>query len=202
LSKEAIRKIPWSEELADEIQDALESPDVLDQKFALFFAETLFHPDVLDAAHEARFVSRMTTLLDCGSDPVKPYALRLLVRFHARVVDFRERVMKALGSEEAGVRHEALAGYELCCKAKEVEPLERFEHDPYYGEIAMGGPLRFDLRDEALSVIERVLGVGFTRFQKVESLPGGRNVAFWSWEPYHRSKQPPWRKWFWNPFHR
>jgi hypothetical protein len=196
ISYESIKQLSLTAELIADILEALDSSETVDQRFALAFAEQLLEVGTLDRAQEARFLQRLRESCTKGDGTVRAYALRLLVRFHSRVADFRPLILEALKSENSGVREEALRGFEFCCHPEEFEPLEEFEHDRCFVEIAMGGPLVFELRDRALETIERVLGVSFSRTRESEDVLNGQRASFYSWEPFHAWKINRKRRWF------
>jgi len=196
ISHESIKRLALSEDLIADILEVLDSSETLDQQFALCFAEELLDLGRLSSTQEARFVSRLRQLFTEGDRVIRSRALNLLVRFNYRVANFRALILEALKSASSDVRAVALRGYEICCNPKEVEPLEEFEHDGFFGEIAMGGPLVFDLRDQALETIERVIGVGFTRTRKSEAVQNGQSASFYSWEPFHKWNAKRGQRWF------
>ena len=74
------------------------------------------------------------------------------------------------------------AGFFL--KPEELSLLLEFRHDPDIAETAMGGPLRYVLRDHALCVLEKLTRCGAADDGDCfENTPNGR-VSYRSWSAF------------------
>ncbi len=189
LSADDVKRLQLTPDLVEDVLSSLASADVVDQQIALFFSEVLIWPGKINPAHESTLVSRIVDLGRGPTDRVKSSALKMVTRFRASVPDFRSLMMEGLSSSDPMVRKEAVLAYELYCLPKEVAPLERFEHDDYVTETAMGGPLLYELRNLALETIERVIGKNFRKAEKTEARSTGEVAFWWDWSPYHAWKK-------------
>ena len=92
------------------------------------------------------------------------------------------------------VRKVALTFYTGFSNPREFEPVEFLEADEYVTEMGMGSHLIYELRNQGLETIEKVIGRTFQKSEKTGVLKDSRVVFWWSWDPFHKWKGSWWRK--------
>ncbi|HYF37871.1 MAG TPA: hypothetical protein VD994_21390 [Prosthecobacter sp.] len=189
VSAEDVRKLKLTPTLVEDIFECLESSEMIDKQMALFFSETLIEPGKLTVAQEDKLISLVKDLSQAKIKQVRPACYNFLRKFHIKVPEYRQLMLKGLIDPDPIVRKEALLGYPTYGRPNEVLPLEPFETDSYFAEISMNGPLIFELRNLALETIERTIGKKFTKAEKADTTPDGEVVFWWDWTPYHRWKK-------------
>lgn len=175
-------------DMVEDIFSCLMSEEIADQQIALFFLDVLSEHGRINPTREPNLIGRV---IELGREPtgrVRPDALKVLVRYYDSIPNFRPMMLEALKSDNPMVRKQSLLAYGRYCLSKEVAPLEGFEHDSYAAEMAMGGPLIYELRNLALGTIEQVIRKNFRKAERTEARSTGEVVFWWDWAPYHAWK--------------
>jgi hypothetical protein len=182
-----IARIQVVRELIQEVIDCLRSDDETDITFGLYFAEHLRPRSDFIALAEASLpmmASLIRTSVIHPSPQVRGHAVRAFVAFRECYEDYSVVMRGLLGSSDAQLRRAALIAAPSFLSSKELEILLPFRDDPEFGETGgMGGPLRYDLRDLALEIAERIAG---RKFDNGDCLERRENTEiFWrSWSAF------------------
>lgn len=187
ISSTDLEQLILTEDLKADILESIRSEDMADVRIAFFFAENI--PAInTNAQFQQCLVSEALQLLSRSEWGIKQGCFEILGRYGRQIKSYRELMLGALADIDPEVRRVALRYYKTYAHDSEIEPLEPFEKDSYLTEIGMGSHLIYDLRNQALEIIESVIGKVFTKSEKTEVIKDG-NVAFWwDWKPFHEWK--------------
>jgi len=127
---------------------------------------------------------------DCVADHVSalatgmdPGAVEIFVAWGGHRHDHTGICVKILDHPQAWIRKIALIYSGSFLPSSDYAKLFKFRHDPEVSEIAMGGPLRFMLRDQALDVLKRLTKCPVVEGDCFEQTPDG-NIYYRSWTPF------------------
>ncbi|MEM1060471.1 MAG: hypothetical protein AAGK14_14750 [Verrucomicrobiota bacterium] len=168
VSADDVAQLEVTDDLVADILTCLDSDDFAAIQMALLFAETLLGANRLDEKQVGALLRRVQNLVGSKHARVHGPALKLLSMCRVHVPNYREMMLAALEDDDPMARRQALVVYPTYCHPKEVQPLERFEHDEHKVETSMGGPLLYDLRNLALEKIEEVLGKQFKKTEETQ----------------------------------
>jgi len=129
-------------------------------------------------------VPPVDTLIMSDDDFVRSSAVPLFARLRDHFPNYRERMLTLLADCNSISRERVLYAADTFLKRDEVQPLLSFQNDTVISEtVGMGGPWRYILRDEALRLIEKMLGQSF-RTQECTEAKDNRVIFWWDWTPF------------------
>ncbi len=182
-----IARIVVTPSLVPDILDCLESKDELDVTFALFFLEEL------NIRADFRAVSGMALktitdwirkFLNHTNARIRADAVRAFVAFRENFSDYSSVMLDLLRSPDEQIRRVAVGAAPTFLTAKNLDELLWFREEPTFGETGgMGGPMRYDLRDFALEMAERIAGKSFNAGDCCEQREGVQ-VSWRSWSAF------------------
>lgn len=193
ISAKDLLGIALTDDVKADILAAIGSDNPTDVKYGFFFAEQLLKPGQ-DPKFDDKLLKISLKLLDGNQVGIKDHCLSMIVLLGQKLNSYRDLMMRALRDNDPLVRRSALLAYPTFSKVKEFAPLEPFERDDYVTEVGMGSHLIYELRNQALETIERVIGRQFRKFEKTEVSKNGVMAFWWDWEPFHKWKNGFWRK--------
>jgi hypothetical protein len=196
ISEEEVKQLTLTSDLVEDIFQCLNSWKSIDQTFALLFLRSLVYPNTLDYNKEKLLLNRILELMTNSENGVVVSCYELLPRFRQKIPQYRELMLKGLKHDSHVVRERALRYYGTYEQRGDIQLLEAFEMDAFMGEIAMGGPLEYWLRNLALETIEKAIGKTFRKTENIKILPDGRVATWWDWSAYHKWKKSWFRKLF------
>jgi hypothetical protein len=124
--------------------------------------------------------------LEHASERVRAGAIRAFVAFRSHYLDYAAAMGQLLQSQDAAIRHEALAASPTFISDDELDFLLPFQHDTLAGETGgMGGPRRYVVRDLALEMAEMIAGRTFENGDCFE-LRDGSKVWWRSWSRFNQ----------------
>lgn len=165
IAVEDIARVQVDTGVVEEVIECLQSDDELDVTFGLYFAECL-RPRADFVSVSGTMLLKIATLIRNNfthpSPRVREDAVRAFVAFRSSYEDYTTAMREFLQSPQSQIRRTALRAAPTFLSSKELEVLLPFRDDPEFGETGgMGGPLRYDLRDLALEIAERIAGRQF-----------------------------------------
>jgi hypothetical protein len=187
ISTEDIKSIPITKDVKADVLAALSSGNPTDIRIGLFFAEHLFRPE-LDLQFESHLLDACLKQLHSSEWGIREGCTGIIVKFGRKLDSYRDLMLEALQDRDPLVRKRALTAYHTFAKAREFKPLEAFENDDYLTEVGMGSHLIYEMRNQALEAIEKVIGRNFTKSEKTTVLKTGEVVFWWDWKPFHEWK--------------
>lgn len=110
-------------------------------------------------------------------------AVEVFVAWGAHRKDYKSICLQILDHPEAWIRKVALIYAGKFLLSGDLSILFKFQQDPYVSEIAMGGPLRFILRDQGLEVLKQLTKSPVLEDDCFENTSEGR-VFHRSWTPF------------------
>jgi hypothetical protein len=121
-----------------------------------------------------------------ASERVRTGAIRAFVAFRSQYLDYVAVMGQLLRSPDGTIRYEALAAGPTFISEDELDSLLPFQHDTLAGETGgMGGPRRYEVRDLALAIAERIAGRTFENGDCFE-LRDGSKVWWRSWSGFNQ----------------
>jgi hypothetical protein len=179
-----VGKIPVTSELIEDLVAALQSPRSADRNVALFFCEGLLDHNMGDPEFVRAVVPPVETLIMSDDDFVRSSAVPVYARLRDYFPGYRERMLTLLADCNSLSRERVLYAAGTFLKRDEVQPLLSFQNDTVISETGgMGGPWRYILRDEALRLIEKMLGQSF-RTQECTEARDNQVIFWWDWTPF------------------
>ncbi len=184
-----IYKIGLDLSIINDIKTCIESENHIDVSEGLYFLMGLLKKYKLqDFGNDfAKFLTKRIPIVITKNQKTQAFyfALDFYIWLKDNYSDYREKMLEFLGSNDLGCRKKALSVYETYCRPGEIEPLFQFEHDNYIAELAMCGPLIYELRDLALEKIGKLCGKSFLQNKKSEyNSEWNGNVVFYDWKPF------------------
>jgi hypothetical protein len=193
-----IARIVVTQGLVSDIIDCLESKDDLDAGFALFFLEELNGRSDFRAvlgSEQNTITTWIRKLLNHSSSKIRADAARAFVAFRKDFSDYPSVMLGLLRSPDVQIMRIALRATPTFLPVKNVDELLRFRDEPTFGETGgMGGPMRYDLRDLALEMAERIAAKSFDAGDCLEQREGFQ-VSWRSWSAFTiwLEKKKKWR---------
>jgi hypothetical protein len=186
---EDIARIQIVPDVVEEIIACLRSEDDVDVTFGLYFAECLQPRAEFTALAEPSLptiASLIRALLSHSSRQVREGAIGAFVAFRERYHDFILVMRVLLRSPDSEIRRAALLAASSFLSSKHLDSLLPFRDDAAVSETGgMGGPLRYNLRDFALEIAERIAGQRFDSGDCSECRDG-REISWRSWSAFTR----------------
>ncbi len=176
-----------------DILESINSINPTDIKYGFFFVEQLLKPGQ-DPQFDSDLLKSSLKQFDTKESGIKDHCISMLILLGQKLDNYRELMLHALRDNDPLARRKALLAYHTFAKSKEFAPLEYFENDDYVTEVGMGSYLVFELRNQALETIEKVIGRTFNKTEKTGIYKGKAAVFWWDWEPFHGWKKSMWRK--------
>lgn len=183
-SIQEIGKIPITADLVSDLTAAIRSPNSSDRNVALFFCEGLLacnpeHRDLLSA-----LVPLVNDLITSTDDLARSSVVPVFIRLRGWFPNYRKEMLELLTNPNSNSRADVLQAAETFLRKREIQPLLSFQNDPVISETGgMGGPWRYILRDEALRLIEKMLGRSF-RTQECTEAKDNQVIFWWDWRPF------------------
>ena len=193
ISGKDLQGLVLTDDLKADILAAINSVNPTDITYGFFFVEPLLKPGQ-DRQFDNDLLKASLKLLDTKEWGIRDHCISMLVLFGQQLSNYRGLMLKALKDNDPMVRQKAICAYDTFAKPKEYAPLECFENDDYATEVGMGSYLVYELRNQALETIEKVIGRTFNKAEKTEIYKGKAAVFWWDWEPFHVWKDSMWRK--------
>lgn len=193
ISGKDFEKIVLTDDLKIDILAALNSSDLTDVRLGLFFAEQLLRPGKYPH-FDNDLLQVSLKLLDTKEWGIKEHCVSIIYLLGQKLNNYRDLMLKALKDDDAMVRYKALYAYHTFAHPKELAPLEQFENDDYVTEVGMGSHLVYELRNQALEMIEKTIGQRFKKHEITEIYKDKNVVFWWDWTPFHEWKKSIWRK--------
>jgi hypothetical protein len=179
-----VGKIPITSELVGDLVAALQSPSSADRNVALFFCEGLLDQNRGATELIRAVVPPIDTLIMSDDDFVRSPVVPVYARLRDYFPSYRERMLTLLADCNSISRERVLAAADTFLKRDEIQPLLSFQNDTVISETgSMGGPWRYILRDEALRLIEKMLGQSF-RTQECTEAKDNQVIFWWDWTPF------------------
>jgi hypothetical protein len=188
ISEGQIKELALTDEIKNDIIDAIESEESSQVLIGLFFAKNITVQQA-DIDFIDRVVSRSEKIYRNSKLQVQQSALSALIRFRHRVHGYRELMLSALIEDNPLVRRNALTAHSSFLEPKEFRPLERFEFDESIGEYRMGSYKSYDLRNLGFETIEKIVGATFVRIERSEIIKDNAVVFWWDWCSFHQWKR-------------
>ena len=189
VSTQDIERIIEVPELAQELKECLRSEDESDLIFGLYFARQLrLRADFCSIASSSlpEIAALIRSELEHASERVRAGALRAFVAFRSHYPDYAAAMGQLLRSPDGMIRYEVLAAAPTFISEDELDSLLPFQHDTLAGETGgMGGPHRYEIRDLALAMAERIAGRTFENGDCFESRDGSK-VWWRSWSRFNQ----------------
>jgi hypothetical protein len=132
-----------------------------------------------------------------GEEQLGCSAVKVFIVWGAHRTDHSPFCMSLLRHPNAGIRSTALSHAGAFVQPRDFPVLLEFQNDPDVSEVAMGGPLRYILRDHALQLLEWLTRCPIAAASDCfEDTPNGR-VSYRSWSPfltwYETTKNRSWQ---------
>ncbi len=118
-----------------------------------------------------------------SASPVGPDVFSIFAAWGVHRADYYETCLQLLQHPDESTRSVALALAPVFLQPKDYCRLIDFRLDASFGETAMGGPLRFGLRDEALSILEKLTGFSESGGDCFEGIANSQ-ISYRSWSPF------------------
>jgi hypothetical protein len=199
VSLEDIAKMPTNDAVKTDMLKCLYDVDHAEVAWGLWFIHGLILAGRIDEKMMVGLIQRLPSLVGSDDPKVRSETIPILVMLRSMLPQYRNWMLKCLEDSYGAVRKIALLNSDTFLKPREVEPLLNFMDDDYLVETAMGGPLVYLLRNEALDRIEKRIGMTFERRHLSRILESGQKAQWWSWEPFLEWWEKPWFK---RPFGR
>ncbi len=187
VSTNDIERVTVVPELTEEVKECLCSEEELDLIFGLYFAARLrLREDfcALASASLPEIAALIRSAMDHGSIRVRSGAVPAFVSFRSHYPDYIAVMQGLLHSPDSSIRREALAAAPTFIFKGDLHLLLPFQHDTCAGETGgMGGPLRYETRDLALEMAERIAGRSFANGDCFE-MRDGKRVSWRSWSRF------------------
>jgi len=182
-----IARIVVTPQLVPDILDCLESKEVLDVGFALFFLQYLNSRsdfrDLLSPSLTA-VTTQIRKLLSHPDHNVSIDAAGAFVAFRENFSDYSSVMSDLLASPNSEIRRIAIGASPTYLSEKNLQELLRLREDPAFHETGgMEGPLRYALRDFALEIAEHISGRSFNAGDCFEQREG-RRISWRSWSVF------------------
>ena len=110
-------------------------------------------------------------------------AVEIFVVWGTHRQDYKRTCLQILDHSDAWIRKIALTCAGRFLLAGDLPKLFKFQRDRYVSEIAMGGPLRFLLRDHGLAILKQLTNSSVIEDDCFEKAPEGQ-VFYRSWTPF------------------
>ena len=187
ISDQDIARIKVVDELVKDILDCLQSEDTSDIAFGCYFAECLrSRADFYACAKSSlpTMASLIRKELSNPSPQVRDSAIRAFIAFRESYDDYGSVMREFLCSPDSIIRRATLGASPTFLSVKELDKLLPFRDDKSVSETGgMGGPLRYDIRDFALEMAERMTGKQFNCGDCFEQREGLK-VSWRSWSSF------------------
>ena len=187
IGPEDIDRIPVVPELIQELEECLRSEDELDLGFGLYFVARLRRRSDFCAVAKSelpQIAALIRRAMGHASVRVRTDAIRAFVSFRSHYPDYVIAMRDLLQSSDASIRREALAAAPTFVLGDDLDLLLPFQHDALAGETrGMGGPLRYETRDFALEIAERIAGRSFNTGDCFE-MRNGSKISWRSWSSF------------------
>lgn len=196
---EDIGKIPLTEEFLSDLFACLRATDPKELKWGLWFAQ-----GILDSGPPDNFlqflVSRIPSWLTHQNEDIREESLSLLIRLRENFDNYRSLMLHSLQDSNPSIRGEALQHFQTFLTSKDVPVLLKFKDDEYMSETSMGSPLIYPIRNQALAVIEALLGRKFSKNENVKVIDDAHTVYWWDWKSFldwweGQQKRKAWKIW-------
>lgn len=187
-------RIPIRDDVRDAVLTCLYDTDPEEVRWGIWFAHGLQVAQRTDSAVTAALLERLPRLMEFNDQNVRKEALPVLILLRERMPGYRELMVRSLDDQDREVRCMTLRSSSTFLRAREVEPLLRFQTDQDTVELAMGGPLSYWLRNEALSQIEGLLARDFQGSVLSERAENGSLVTWRDWSPFLAWWNSPWKR--------
>jgi hypothetical protein len=184
ISADDLKGLTLTDDLKVDILAAINSDNPTDVKYGFFFVKQLLRAGQ-DPQFDNDLLKASLKLLNKNEWGVKDNCISMLILLGQRLENYPELMLRALQDKDPMVRRKALLAFHTFGKPKEFAPLEPFENDDYVTEVGMGSHLVYELRNQALETIEKVIGRTFRKSEKTEFNKKGTPVFWWDWEPFH-----------------
>src|SRR6266404_9979504 len=180
---EHIAKVPMTAELVTDIFECLRSGDPAEVKWGLWFTQGVL--DSNPPIQLLRFlIPELPKWLNHDDNAVRVTALPLLIRLRENFPDYRSMMLQRLRDPDPEVRINTLSACRSFLSRSDMPVLLEFQHDNYMSETSMNSPLIYAIRNQALAVIEQLIGRTFPKHENVDSLQNGHTVYWWDWKPF------------------
>lgn len=185
VSAEQIERIDLTEEVVSALSAGLEHDSAEEVRWALFFcsgfalkSQSLQHvPTIWEIVKR-----KLPTWIKAPDARLRSEAVPLFIHLREAFPCYREGMLKCLADPEPTVRRLALLNGKTFLQQQDLPALIRFETDDFATEVFMHSHLVYVLRNEALDLIEYLLGKRFRKFEVAET-KNGQVFVWFDWTP-------------------
>lgn len=111
-------------------------------------------------------------------------AAEIFIVWGTHRADHKPICLSLLRDGDAHIRATALSYAGSFLRPQDFSALFEFQHDTYVSEVAMGGPLRYMLRDHALRVLEQLTGCQLKDDSDCFETTAEGRISYRSWSPF------------------